>query len=109
MCSDIDYKCKRDGIFEEGKVEVLIDESTASASEVLAGALQDWDRATIIGRRSFGKGLVQQQFQLTDGSAVRLTIARYFSPLGRNIQKPYSKGKSCTKKNWLNVFTTAKW
>ena len=88
-----EYHCKREGIFEKGKLEVLIDEGTASASEVLAGALQDWDRATIIGRRSFGKGLVQQQFQLTDGSAVRLTIARYFSPLGRNIQKPYSKGK----------------
>jgi carboxyl-terminal processing protease len=88
-----DYKCKRDGIFETGKLEVLIDEGTASASEVLSGALQDWDRATIIGRRSFGKGLVQQQFQLTDGSAVRLTIARYYSPLGRNIQKPYTKGK----------------
>ncbi len=89
-----EYKCKRDGIFEKGKLEVLIDETTASASEVLAGALQDWDRATIIGRRSFGKGLVQQQFQLTDGSAVRLTIARYYSPLGRNIQKPYTKGKA---------------
>lgn len=89
----LDYRCRRDGIFENGKLEVLIDEGTASASEVLAGALQDWDRATIIGRRSFGKGLVQQQFQLSDGSAVRLTIARYYSPLGRNIQKPYSKGK----------------
>lgn len=89
-----EYKCKRDGIFEKGKLEVLIDETTASASEVLAGALQDWDRATIIGRRSFGKGLVQQQFQLTDGSAVRLTIARYYSPLGRNIQKSYTKGKA---------------
>lgn len=90
----LDYVCKRDGIFEKGKLEVLIDEGTASASEVLAGALQDWDRATIIGRRSFGKGLVQQQFTLSDGSAVRLTIARYFSPLGRNIQKSYSKGKA---------------
>lgn len=89
-----EYRCHRDGIFEKGKLEVLIDETSASASEVLAGALQDWDRATIIGRRSFGKGLVQQQFQLTDGSAVRLTIARYFSPLGRNIQKPYTKGKA---------------
>ena len=88
-----EYHCKRDGIFEQGKLDVLIDEGTASASEVLSGALQDWDRATIIGRRSFGKGLVQQQFQLTDGSAVRLTIARYYSPLGRNIQKSYSKGK----------------
>lgn len=89
-----EYRCRREGIFEKGKLEVLIDETSASASEVLAGALQDWDRATIIGRRSFGKGLVQQQFQLTDGSAVRLTIARYYSPLGRNIQKPYSKGKA---------------
>ena len=89
-----EYHCKRDGIFEKGKIDVLIDEGTASASEVLSGALQDWDRATIIGRRSFGKGLVQQQFQLTDGSAVRLTIARYYSPLGRNIQKSYTKGKT---------------
>lgn len=88
-----EYRCKRDGIFEDGKMEVLIDEGTASASEVLTGALQDWERATIIGRRSFGKGLVQQPFQLSDGSAVRLTIARYYSPLGRNIQKSYSKGK----------------
>jgi carboxyl-terminal processing protease len=87
----IDNRCRRDGIFETGKLAVLVDESSASASEVLAGALQDWDRATIIGRRTFGKGLVQQQFQLSDGSAVRLTIARYYTPLGRNIQKPYGK------------------
>lgn len=92
-----EYLCRREGIFEKGKLEVLIDESSASASEVLAGALQDWDRATILGRRSFGKGLVQQQFQLSDGSAVRLTIARYYTPLGRNIQKSYSKGKEVYK------------
>ncbi|NCI49717.1 S41 family peptidase [Sediminibacterium roseum] len=89
-----EYKCSTEGIFETGKLEVLIDETSASASEVLAGALQDWDRATIIGRRSFGKGLVQQPFILSDGSEVRLTIARYYSPLGRNIQKPYAKGKA---------------
>lgn len=84
------YNCKRDGLFENGKLVVLVDETSASASEVLAGALQDWDRATIVGRRTFGKGLVQQQFGLSNGGALRLTVSRYFSPLGRNIQKPYS-------------------
>ncbi len=88
-----EYRCKRDGLFETGKLSVLIDESSASASEVLAGALQDWDRATIIGRRSFGKGLVQEQFTLSNGGGLRLTVARYYSPLGRNIQKPYAKGE----------------
>jgi carboxyl-terminal processing protease len=85
-----DYTCKRPGLFEKGKLVVLVDETSASASEVLSGALQDWDRATIIGRRTFGKGLVQQAFNLSDGSAVRLTVARYYTPLGRNIQKPYA-------------------
>ena len=88
-----EFKCKKEGLFEKGKLVVLIDETSASASEVLAGALQDWDRATIVGRRSFGKGLVQQQFNLSDGGALRLTVARYYTPLGRNIQKPYSEGK----------------
>lgn len=85
--------CNKDGLFEKGKLTVLINEGTASASEVLAGALQDWDRATIIGRRSFGKGLVQQQYNLTNGGALRLTTARYYTPLGRNIQKPYTADK----------------
>lgn len=88
-----EYRCQRPGLFEKGKLVVLIDELSASASEVLAGALQDWDRATIIGRRSFGKGLVQEQYGLSDGSSLRLTVARYYSPLGRSIQRPYDKGK----------------
>ncbi len=87
-----EYRCRRDGLFEKGKLVVLTDEGTASASEVLTGALQDWDRATIIGRRTFGKGLVQEQYQLSNGAALRLTIARYFTPTGRSIQKPYDKG-----------------
>ena len=77
------------GDFETGKVYVLIDENSASASEIIAGALQDNDKGTIVGRRSFGKGLVQQEMGLGDGSSVRLTIARYYTPTGRSIQKPY--------------------
>ena len=86
------YAARRPGLFEQGKLVVLINENTASASEVLAGALQDWNRAVIIGRRTFGKGLVQEQFTLSDGSAVRLTVAKYYTPLGRCIQKPYKNG-----------------
>jgi len=87
-----EYKAKRPGLFEKGELVLLVDEGSASASEVLAGALQDWDRATIVGRRSFGKGLVQEQYNLSDGSALRLTVARYYTPLGRSIQKPYDHG-----------------
>ena len=80
------------GEFETGNLVVLIDEWSASASEILAGALQDNDRGTIIGRRSFGKGLVQEPIPFTDGSAMRLTVARYYTPTGRSIQKPYKDG-----------------
>lgn len=89
----VDYYSKREGLFETGNLTILIDETSASASEVLAGALQDWDRAKVIGRRSFGKGLVQQQFRLSNGGALRLTTAKYYTPLGRNIQRPYQDGK----------------
>jgi carboxyl-terminal processing protease len=77
------------GDFEDGHVFVLINGASASASEIVAGALQDNDKGTIVGRRSFGKGLVQQEMQLGDGSAVRLTVSRYYTPTGRSIQKPY--------------------
>lgn len=81
------------GTAQEMEVAVLIDEGSASSSEILAGALQDNDRGTIVGRRSFGKGLVQQQVPYPDGSALRLTTARYYTPTGRSIQKPYTIGR----------------
>ncbi len=87
-----DYFATDSGDFEQGNLAVLIDENSASASEILAGALQDLDRATIIGRRSFGKGLVQEQFPFGDGSAINLTVARYYTPSGRSIQKSYKGG-----------------
>jgi len=84
------------GDFETGTLYVLIDENSASASEIVAGALQDNDQGTIVGRRSFGKGLVQQEMELGDGSAVRLTTARYYTPTGRSIQKPYEHNQNKT-------------
>ena len=85
-----DYMAQGGGRFLKGNVAVLVDETSASAAEILAGAIQDWDRGVVVGRRSFGKGLVQRPFELFDGSMIRLTIARYYTPSGRCIQKPYS-------------------
>lgn len=87
------YATKR-GVFEDGEIFILINENSASASEIVAGALQDNDKGTIVGRRSFGKGLVQREMALGDGSAVRLTVSRYYTPTGRSIQRPYYNGNS---------------
>jgi len=99
-----DFKSTRRGSFRDGALVVLIDENSASASEIVSGAVQDWDRGVIIGRRSFGKGLVQTQFKLSDGSQVRVTTARYYTPSGRCIQKPYNAGKEAYEKDLINRY-----
>lgn len=88
-----DAKALGTGHFKKGRVAVLVNQYSASSSEILTGALQDWDRAIVVGRRTFGKGLVQRPFQFEDGSMIRLTVSRYYTPSGRCIQKPYEKGK----------------
>jgi len=101
-----DYKANEFGMFEKGRLAILVDESSASASEILSGAIQDWDRGVIIGRRTFGKGLVQEQFEMNDGAALRLTIAKYYTPSGRCIQRSFAKGKDSYQKDFEHRFET---
>jgi carboxyl-terminal processing protease len=101
-----EFISKGSGILQNARVAVLTDEGSASASEILAGALQDWDRGLIVGRRTFGKGLVQNGYYLTDGSMIRLTIARYYTPSGRSIQSPYDDGYDKYMENFMKRYAS---
>ena len=94
----------RDGSFEKGHLIILIDEGSASASEIVSGAIQDWDRGIIVGRRSYGKGLVQKPLLLPDQSMIRLTVAKYYTPTGRLIQKPYKLNRDDYDKDLLKRY-----
>ncbi|MCR4828850.1 MAG: S41 family peptidase [Bacteroidales bacterium] len=98
------YRSNRGGSFTSGPLVVLVDEYSASASEIVSGAVQDWDRATLVGRRTFGKGLVQRMFPIYDGAQIRLTTARYYTPSGRCIQKPYDDGTAAYNKDLQNRY-----
>ena len=99
-----DMRATKEGSFDNGRVVIMVDEGSASASEIVSGAIQDWDRGVIVGRRTFGKGLVQRPFNLPDGSAMRLTIARYYTPTGRLIQKSYAEGSKAYHKDLVDRY-----
>ncbi len=99
-----EYKADKAGQFEKGDLVILVDEHSASASEILAGAVQDWDRGVIVGRRTYGKGLVQDQYELEDGSALRLTIAKYYTPSGRCVQRSYEDGREQYQQDFHDRF-----
>ncbi len=101
-----EYSATGGGSFRKGRLVILIDEGSASASEILSGAIQDWDRGVLVGRRSFGKGLVQRPYSLTDGSVIRLTISRYYTPTGRLIQKTYEKGTDAYRQDIINRYAS---
>ena len=101
-----EYRAAEKGLFEKGKLVLLVDESSASASEIVAGAIQDWDRGVIIGRRTFGKGLVQEQYEMPDGSALRLTVAKYYTPSGRCIQRSFANGRDAYMQDYEKRFET---
>lgn len=98
------YVAERKGNFEEGRLVVLVDEQSASSSEIFAGAIQDWDRGVIMGRRTYGKGLVQDQYELEDGSAIRLTVAQYYTPSGRCLQRSFENGRAEYARDFFNRY-----
>jgi carboxyl-terminal processing protease len=100
-----EFRSTGNGSLASSRLVILTDEGSASASEIFAGAMQDWDRGIIMGRRTFGKGLVQNGFNLTDGSMIRLTIARYYTPTGRSIQRAYNEGYDKYMQNFYKRFT----
>jgi C-terminal peptidase (prc) len=101
-----EYRTDKKGIFEKGRLIILVDETSASASEILAGAIQDWDRGLIIGRRTYGKGLVQEQYDMDDGAGLRLTVAKYYTPSGRSIQRTYAKGREAYESDFIQRYHT---